>query len=392
MSRRFAFVAVSYVFTVGMCGTTLPSPLYPIYQEKFGFGELTVTLVYATYAFAVIATLLLAGGVSDLVGRRWVLGAAVFFGAVSAVTFLLAQDLGLLFVGRFLSGLSAGLLTGAATATLLDLAPAGGLRGASLVATVSNMGGLGLGPLIAGALASTTDSPLRSPFVLNLAVLAPAAVFVILLPEPIRARGPLRLRVTTVGLPTEVRGVFFPAALAGFAGFVVLGVFTSVGPAALGHLLSVTSPAAVGAVLFGVFAASTIGQAVLDLMNPRTALPVGCVILAAGMGLLAGGLQVSSLALLVAGGLVGGFGQGLSFRAGMSLVNAATDPAERGKVTSLFFLVLYVGISIPVIGVGVGAQAYGLLAAGTTCVAIVGLMAIGACAVLVRSARTEALR
>ncbi|HXW33669.1 MAG TPA: MFS transporter [Acidimicrobiales bacterium] len=374
MTRRSAFVAVAYTFVVGMCGTTLPSPLYPLYQREFGFGELTVTLVYATYAFAVLATLLFAGGVSDLVGRRKVLAAALAFAVASAVVFLVASDLALLFVGRALSGLSAGLLTGSATAALLDLAHPGRLRRASLVATLANMGGLGLGPLAAGLLASSTSNPLKSPFVFNLAILVPAVVGVWLMPEPVVNRGRLRLR-TTVGLPHEVRPVFIPAALAGFAGFVVLGVFSSVGPAALGHILSVTDPAAVGAVLFGVFLASTVGQTILHLFTASRALRSGCVVLVLGMGLLAAGLQLPSLALLITGGLVGGFGQGLSFSAGMSLVNAATAPHDRAKVTSLLFLVLYVGISIPVIGVGIGAREYGLLAAGTTCAVAVALLA-----------------
>src|SRR4051812_47372640 len=109
-----ACVLSGAVFAVCMVGTTLPTPLYGLYQEKFGFSELTVTVVYAVYAFGVIGVLLLAGNVSDVVGRRPVLLCGLGFAALSAVCFLSAADLGWLYAGRLLSGLSAGLFTGAA--------------------------------------------------------------------------------------------------------------------------------------------------------------------------------------------------------------------------------------------------------------------------------------
>lgn len=136
-----------------MAGTTLPTPLYSLYQDELGFSELTVTVVYAVYAFGVIGVLLLAGNASDTVGRRPVLLWGLACAAASAVCFLCATALGWLYVGRLLSGLSAGLFTGAATAYVMELAPGKGSPRASLVATAANMGGLGCGPLIAGFLA-----------------------------------------------------------------------------------------------------------------------------------------------------------------------------------------------------------------------------------------------
>ncbi|BFO18690.1 hypothetical protein SHKM778_50780 [Streptomyces sp. KM77-8] len=140
-------------------------PALPLYQQKFGFSELTVTVVYAVYAFAVIGVLLLAGNVSDAVGRRpvllWGLGCA----AASAVCFLCATALGWLYAGRLLSGFSAGLFTGAATAYVMESAPPGKTARATFVATAVNMGGLGCGPLLAGILAEYAPGPCicRSP-------------------------------------------------------------------------------------------------------------------------------------------------------------------------------------------------------------------------------------
>src|SRR5699024_8582305 len=42
--------ASAYVFTVVMMGTTLPTPLYPLYEERFGFGTAFTTQLFAIYA------------------------------------------------------------------------------------------------------------------------------------------------------------------------------------------------------------------------------------------------------------------------------------------------------------------------------------------------------
>ena len=112
MNRRMATVGVAYAFLVTMIGTTMPTPLYPIYEERFGFAALTVTVVYAVYGLGVLATLLLVGPLSDRFGRRPLLLPGLGFAAASSVVFLLAQGLPALFVGRVLSGISAGLFTG----------------------------------------------------------------------------------------------------------------------------------------------------------------------------------------------------------------------------------------------------------------------------------------
>jgi MFS family permease len=174
-----------------------------------------------------------------------------------------------------------------------------------------------------------------------------------------------------------MRATFIQSATAGFAGFAVLGLLTAVTPDFLGQELGVISTALVGLVVFAVFAASTVGQVVLQFIPERAAIPAGPGALVAGMGFLALGLATSSLALLVLGDVIAGFGQGLSFRAGMAAVNERSPAAERGAVASSFFVVMYVAISLPVIGEGVLAQEIGLQAAGLTFAAVVaGLSAV----------------
>jgi MFS family permease len=234
------------------------------------------------------------------------------------------------------------------------------------MATIANMGGLGCGPLLAGLLSQWAGSPLRLTFWVYLALLVPAAIGIWAMPEPVVATSRPRLRPQALTVPTEMRTTFVEAALAGFAGFAVLGLFTAVAPAFLGQELGVTSRAVVGLVVFAVFAASMVGQAVLDLVAEPVAMPAGCVALIAGMGALALGLALPSLALLVLGGVIAGLGHGLAFRAGLTAVNTRAPAEHRAAVASSFFVVMYVAISLPVIGEGILAQATGLRTAGLT--------------------------
>ncbi|MFE9835258.1 MFS transporter [Streptomyces sp. NPDC005551] len=363
------------VFAVCMAGTTLPTPLYGLYQQKFGFSELTVTVVYAVYAFGVIAVLLLAGNASDAVGRRPVLLVGLGFAAASATCFLCATGLGWLYAGRLLSGLSAGLFTGAATVYVMELAPPGAASRATFVATAANMGGLGCGPLLAGLLAQYAERPLHLPFVVHLALVACSAAVLLWLPETVRERRPLStVRPQRPSLPGQVRGVFGPAAIASFVGFALFGVFTSVSPSFLAQSLDVRDHAVSGLVVALAFFASTGGQLAVGRVGVRRSLPLGCAGLLTGLALLAGALRWESLPLVVLSAVVGGAGQGLAFRGALSAVAGASPAGRRAAVISTLFVVAYAGISVPVIGVGLLAGPMGLEGAGLVFIACMAVL------------------
>lgn len=373
------------VFAVCMTGTTLPTPLYPLYQQKFGFSELTVTVVYAVYAFAVIGALLLAGNASDAVGRRPVLLWGLACAAASAVCFLLAPDIAWLYAGRLLSGLSAGLFTGAATAYVMESAPPGRASRATFVATAVNMGGLGCGPLLAGILAEYAPWPLRLPYAVHLTLVACSVAVLLWLPETVRNLRPLRtVRPQRPGVPPHVRAVFGPAAAAAFVGFALFGVFTSVSPAFLAQYLGVTDHAVSGAVVATAFFASIAGQTAVGRVGVGRSLPLGCAGLLAGLALLAGALHWDSLALVVPSALVGGVGQGLAFRGALTEVSRASPPDRRAAVISSLFVVAYAGISVPVIGVGLLAEPLGLENAGLVFIACMAVLVISAAGYLLR--------
>ena len=390
LSRRGGLAGVTAAFAITMVGTTLPTPLYVLYREEFGFSELMVTVIFATYALGVIVALLLFGGLSDQIGRRRVLLPGLACSAASAVLFLLAQGLVPLLLGRLLSGLSAGIFTGTATATILDLSPPANRGRATLVATVANMGGLGCGPLLAGILAQFAANPLRLVFIVDLVLLVPVALAVFLAPEPVQRRAPLALRPRRPRVPAEMRAVFVSAALAIFSGFAVFGVVTSVVPAFLG-VVGVSDLAVVGLVVAAAFAASLTGQALMGRMSQRAALLAGTGALAGGMVVLAAGLEWSSLALLIAGVIVAGVGQGLSLRAGLAAVTAVAPVRQRAEVSSAFFVVAYVATSFPVVGVGLLAELTSLRTTGLVFSAVVLGLALIANRLLDRTTRLPAL-
>src|ERR1700722_14443376 len=170
--RQVAFWLLAFVFTATMLGPTLPTPLYVIYQARWHFPAAVVALIFAVYAAGVLAALLLAGRSSDQAGRKPVLAVALGISALSTLVFLVAPDVGVLLAARIVSGLSAGLMTGTATAALTELVPASASRRASLVATAANMGGLGLGALVAGLFAQYLPHPTTLVFAVYLALLA----------------------------------------------------------------------------------------------------------------------------------------------------------------------------------------------------------------------------
>ena len=384
VSRNTGFVLVAYAFLVTMIGTTLPTPLYPLFEQRYSFGELMVTVIFAVYAFGVIAGLLVFGNLSDEIGRKPVLMIGLTFSAVSALLFLFAGSLAPIYAGRVVSGFSAGIFTGTATAMLIDLAPGGRRRMASFVAVVVNLGGLGLGTLLAGLLADYARSPLHTPFVVDLVLLVPAVVGLLVTPETVQRRA-FRLRLQRLSVPSEVRSVFIRGATAGFGSFAVAGVFSSVAPVFVATILGRTSHALAGVIVFILFSASIVGQLLVSLLSDRRALISGCALLVGGVGLLALALGIESLAALIASASVVGLGQGLVVGAGLAAINQRAPVERRGETASSFFVVMYVGLSLPVIGVGLASQAFSLRTAGIAFSVAVAALVLTVLASLARS-------
>jgi MFS family permease len=247
--------SVAAVYALAMLGGTLPVPLYAFWAADLGFGPFTTTLIFAVYAVGVVVSLLLFAGVSDRSGRRPLALAALAVVALSTVTFLVAGQVVVLLVARFLSGLATGVVTATATAWLGELAGPGNARRATITATAVNLGGLGLGPLAAGLLAQFAPAPAHLVFWLYLGALVPAFIAVAVAPETVADRQPARVVVQRPAVPAESAGrrEFATAAAGVFAAFAVNALFASLVPSFLHDALRVTGQAVAGGVVSLLF-------------------------------------------------------------------------------------------------------------------------------------------
>ena len=356
--HHVGFWVTAAAFAVNMGFSAVPTPLYVLYQQRDHFSNLMITVVYAVYAVGVIGSLFLAGHLSDWIGRRHIFVPALVANVASAVIFILEPSLAGLIVARIVSGISVGLTTATATSYLAELharaRPQATGRRAEVVATAANLGGIGFGPVAAGLLAQFAPAPLRLPYIVFAAALVLLAAAVALSPETVRRLDPRpRYRPQRIAVPAHARGTFFAATLAGMAAFAVYGVFNSLAPSFLAGTLHQSSHAVAGAVAFAAFAAGALAQIAQARVPSRALLLRGVPTIAAGLALLAGALWVSDLAMFVAGGVIAGAGAGMVFKGSLAAAVSAAPDGARAEVLAGFFLGAYVGLSIPVVGLGI---------------------------------------
>src|SRR3954452_1054067 len=230
LSPRLAFALVAAIIGLALFASGTPSPLYGTYRELWGFSSLVLTLVYATYAFGVLGALILAGRVSDQVGRRPVLLVALAALMGATVVFMLADSVVWLFVARGVQGLATGLALGAASAALLDLHPRRDPAGVGLTNGVVSAGGMGLGVLVSATLVQLLPAPRVLPYVALFALFAIAFAGVWRMPEPVAARGRLRLTPHRPRVPAGVRRRFLLAGLGVLSSWSLGGLFLPLGP------------------------------------------------------------------------------------------------------------------------------------------------------------------
>lgn len=347
--RRIAAWATTYLLFVLLMGGTVPTPIYALYGQRLGLSSLTVSGVFSCYAVGTLSSLLLFGGVSDRIGRRATLAPALGLALASCLVFALSPTLPGIVIGRLLCGLAVGLATGAATAYLGELL--GDRSRAALTTSVTNMAGLGVGPLLSGVLVQYGPDRLVTSYLVWGALLLPGAVLAVL-PETVRRTGRSVPRQRRLGVPAQTRPVFAAAAVAVFSSFALLGLLAALAGKFLAGGLHETSHLLAGVAAFCAFGPAAVTQLFAARLTPRAGAVTGMVAVPAGLGLIVAALPATSLALFLAGSVIGGAGSGLAFRAGLALVTSQA-PADRvGQVVSSYFVAAYLGLTVPVVGVG----------------------------------------
>jgi MFS family permease len=348
---------IAAAFLTVMAFSTIPTPLYAFYAVRDGFAAPTVTVIFAAYAVGVMASLYLAGHISDWLGRRRIILIAIAVELLADLVFLLSADVPALIVARFISGVGVGMLTATATAHLSELRiaakPGADSAKSSTVSSFVNVGGLAIGPLIAGFLAQYVASPLVVPYVVFAVLLVIAVVAVTFVPETVeRAEERRAYRPQRVSLPKDARPLFFAAGAGVVAAFAIFGLFTSLAPSFVSGTLHETSHVVAGVVPFSVFFSAAVAQVVFARLSARRQLQLSVVLMVVGLVSMATGVLVVSLPLFIVAGIVAGAGVGVLFRSAVGVAASIAPPESRGEVLAAIFLIAYTGLAVPVLLVG----------------------------------------
>lgn len=362
LSRTAGFWAIAASMAVLTAFSTAPSPLYRLYQRQDHLSSITVTVVYAVFAGGIVVSLLLVGHVSDWYGRRTVLIPALATALVAALIFSFSTSLPALLIARVLTGLALGAAVATSTAYLTDLdAGPNGIptRRSQIVSTVANVGGLAVGPLVAGLLAQYVPAVPQLIYVVLAALLVLAIVATALAPEGRPPPSPRpRYRPQRLAVPSAARAEFSAALTGDFLVFTVYGLFAGLASAFLSGSLHRSSPVLAGLSIFIAFGMGALTQVTTMTWSLRRLLALGVPVLIAGLAVVVSAAWVNppSLVLFLAGAAVVGIGSGAIFRASLTVVITTAPATDRAAAIALFFLVGYVGLSLPVVGAGIALQ------------------------------------
>jgi MFS family permease len=371
-----AYGLAAAVIGLGLYASVTPSALYQTYSALWHFSPLTLTLIYATYAFGVLATLLLAGGVSDDVGRRPVLLVALGTLMASTVLFMLADSAAWLFVARGLQGLATGAALSAASAALLDLHPRRDPAGVGLTNATAAAGGIGLGILVSSSLVQLGAAPRVLPYVVLFVLFAIAFAGAYWMPEPVLERSRFRLTAERPSVPAVVRRPFVLAGLAVLSSWSIGGLFFSLGPQLSAQLFNTDNVIVSGIGIVALAGSATLAQLLVGRTAPWIGASAGSIALAAGVILIVVAAATESSATYLAGSVLGGAGFGVAFLSGLRALVAVIPHEHRAAVMSAFFIVAYASLSVPAVLAGVVVTHLGLQSTFETFGSVVAAIAL----------------
>jgi MFS family permease len=344
-----ALVLLASLIVSLLAASSAPTPLYAVYQQRWGFSPITTTIVYGVYALTVLASLLTLGRLSDYVGRRPVLLTALAVQVAAMVVFATADGVGGLLIARVIQGLSTGAALGAIGAAMLDIDTE---RGALANAMSPGLGS-GSGALLSALLVQYLPAPTHLVYLALIGVFAAQAAGVALLRETVTAsRVPAAALVPEVRLPRSVRGPILAAAPVVFAAWALGGLYGALGPALVHALTGSASVVLGGGSLTLLTVTAVISVYVLRRAPARRVMLTGIAALVAGVAITLVALGTGSAALFFAGTAVSGIGFGSGFQGGIRTVVPAAAPHERAGVLSLLFTVSYLGLGVPAVAAG----------------------------------------
>jgi MFS family permease len=350
LSPRASFVLLASITTSFLAGSSAPTPLYPVYQRLWHFSPVTVTVIFAAYALALLAMLLVAGRLSDHVGRRPVLLAATAAQAMTMLVFATADGLGALLAARVLQGLATGAALGAVGAGMLDLDRERG----TVANAVAPALGTAVGGVLAGALVRYLPQPTHLVYVVLAVVYLLQGFGVALMAEPgIRRPGALASLKVQLRAPRSTHGPLLMAAPLIVAGWAIAGFYGSLGPSLVQRAFGLDSSWAGGVLMFLLAGSASVAVLILHRVHEQRMRLAGAAALAAGTAAMVAAVALHSAVAFFAAAIVAGAGFGLGFQGAVRSVMAAVAAHERAAVLSIVFVLSYLAIGLPAVAAGV---------------------------------------
>lgn len=341
--------------------SAVPTPLYSLYQDMWGFSDAVLTEVFAIYVVALLVSLLVFGSLSDHVGRRPVLLGAILVEALSLVAFLIAGDVAALVLARTVQGLATGAALATIGAVIVDLQPDHAPKRGGVVNGVAPLAGLAIGAIACGLLIEYAPWPTSLIFIVLLVALAVAAVAVWLAPETSTMRpGARQAFKPRLGLPHHLWPDFISLLPIMLAGWALGGLYLSLGPSIAASFISgggYLTGALVVAALCGTGALTVF---VLREREPRSVIQLAAAWLAGGIAISLAGLELDIGLLALTGTFVSGIGFGASSLGSFGALAQMSEPETRGELFSLAFVISYVAFSVPAVISGFASDRFGL--------------------------------
>ena len=380
LSRPAAFAAIAAILLTFAAASAAPSPMYVVYQRLWGFSESTLTVIFAVYVVGLIGSLLVLGALSDHVGRRPVLAAAILLEAVSLVLFLAAGNVGVLLAARVLQGIATGAAFTTLGAALVDLNPPHAPARAGLINGIAPVAGLAVGALGTGALVQFAPAPTHFVWAVLLAAMLLAGLLVARIPETSARRpGAAASLAPRLGIPARLRADVFALLPIIVASWAIGGLYLSLGPSVAAGVFGLENRLIGGFVVTLLCGTGAVTSYVLRAAPTRRVLTIAGALLTAGAVIGVLGVEFASVALAAAGTVVSGIGFGASALASFGTLAQIAAPAERGELFAVALVIAYLAFSVPAVIAGVSATSAGLHATALvygSAVAVLGALAL----------------
>jgi MFS family permease len=333
------------------------TPLYHLYQETMHLTPFWITIVFAVYVASLLTALLTVGGLSDYVGRRPVILAALLLNAAAMMLFSEARDVGQLILARAVQGLCVGTGTTALGAAILDTNRARG----PLLNSVTAFVGLTAGSLGTAALITFAPDPLHTVYEVLLGLTAVMIALLWLMPETAaRKAGALASLRPHVSVPSQSRSILVRLTPANVAGWALGGLYLSLMPTIIATAVRVVSPWVGGVVVATLMLTAAIVVAAFRNWPARRLILLGTSTLSLGVAVSLSGIHQQQVAALLAGTVIAGAGFGSTFSGIMRALLPTAAPDQRAGLLSAFYVQSYLAFSLPAVAAGLAVPLVGL--------------------------------